>query len=205
MPPKKEPKHEEKEVCADFEGELKKHGLNESTAAALWENGFTDMNSLVLLTGEDDAMKDLSISIAQRLRLKHLVKGMGRSHAADHNVASVPVSGQAASYTEPTLLNQVLSDLRRESQEQVATGATLSDAAGSGQQVAPPAGDIMGAAVTARSADPNAYFRGGLDIKALKVYEIVDYIHIVPPVIEEEVISEHGDSQFIHRSAAKKT
>lgn len=36
------------------------------------------------------------------------------------------------------------------------------------------------------------------------MYEIVDFIHLVPPVREERVISDQGDTQFVYRNAPKK-
>ena len=204
---KSEKQNEEKEVPKDFETDLQKQGLDETTAAALWENGFDSVESLSLLAGEDDVLKDLPISIAQRLRLKRVVKDMRGSQAADEHACKpqpVPDTGLAtAPHNQPTSLTQVLSEIKHDGGH---SSAQVNATAGPGAMphAAPPRADIFGAAAAPQSADPQAYLRGGCDPKTLNVHEIVDYVNLVPPVMEEEVISEHGTSQFVHRSGAKR-
>ncbi len=41
-------------------------------------------------------------------------------------------------------------------------------------------------------------------MKDIKVHEIADYIYLVPPVAEEQVVSEQGDVQFIYRNAPRR-
>ncbi len=57
------------------------------------------------------------------------------------------------------------------------------------------------------AVDPQVYLRGGSDVMTLHgavAYDMVDFINLGPPVVEEVIISEHGSLQIIHRTAARK-
>lgn len=198
---KPESKTEEKETSKDFSSELKKHGFDDATVSALHESGFDSIERLELLAGEEEAMKDLPICIAQRLRLKKFV----RTLSGDSNAHVTPAHRDSVQSTKPVTLNQVLSDMSHDGQSSGAATASVGGGTQGTQRAFTPSGELFGASVQ-QTTDPQVglYLRGGCDVKDKTAYEIVDYIHLVPPIVEEQIVSEQGNSQFILRSAAKK-
>ncbi len=65
--------------------------------------------------------------------------------------------------------------------------------------------DTQGGIITPTAVDPQVYLRVGLmTLPGAVANDIVDFINLVPPVVEEEVISEHSSVQIVHRPAARK-
>ncbi len=187
-PPKKSEKTGS-DAEPDFETQLKQLGLNAETLAELRKQGFASLESLELLAGEADAVAALQLSLAQRLVLKRYLNTVGVGATPDlgntpqQALARDRVIGGAGPDTQtPATLDAVLGQLREG--HHVGTIRPASEAA------------------LPWSTDTPACYRGGCE--AVKVYEIVDYINLIPPITEEQVITEHGTSQFIMRSAAKK-
>ncbi len=200
----------------EFEESLKSLGLCEDTSHVLWEHGFCEMESLKLLAGEEDSLKELPISMAQRLKLKTAISNLAKD--TSHVCAAVPESSQVPRHPEasvatpnvpPVTLGQVLCDMGKKSPNRTPgatseTAGTLSQASG-GCDAMP--SDAHGGIQSPAAVDPHVYLRGGSDVMPLHgavAYDIVDFINLVPPVVEEEVISEHGSAQIIHRTAARK-
>ena len=228
--------HETNSEAVTFEGELGAMGFDEKTAKKLKDGGFSSLADLALLAEEEEAIKDLKLSLAQRLLLLREVRKMsgktGQMAAGQHEQgAAMPVHAPPHRSSEVTTpgatLSQVLGELRRDGvgastsgpsgntaqhtsacmggskacrQQSASTSSTTAaerHSACGGQM------ELLAPTVT-QSADPQIYLRGGCDPKDIKVYEIVDYIHLVPPVVEEKLVSEHGESQLYYRDAPKK-
>ena len=216
-----------------FEEELEVMGFDDKSVKKLKDSGFSSVADLALLAEEEDAVKDLKLSLAQRLLLKREVRMMsgcnnsaGAMEQQQQGAAgSAPVHVPAAH--EATTLSHVLGELRRDGSggPHISVQHTASSSgpgvgvehhhhqpvnvtSAAGQRGAAAHGitlDLLqtGTAMT-QSADPQIYLRGGCDPRATKVHEIVDYIHLVPPVVEEQVVSEQGEAQFIYRNAPRK-
>lgn len=80
---------------------------------------------------------------------------------------------------------------------------TASDPRQHARVVTPDLDLLSSATALGSTADPQVYLRGGCQ-KDVIIHEIVDYIHLVPPIGEEQVVSDNGTAQFVLRSAAKK-
>ncbi len=189
MAPTKKSQKTGSEAEPDFETQLKQLGLNTETLARLQKHGFAWLESLELLAEEADAIAALQLSLAQRLVLKRYLNTVRVGATPDLGKApqQTPARDGAIGGAEPNTqttatLDVVLSQLREG--HQVGTMRPASEPA------------------LSWSTDTMACYRGGCE--AVKVYEIVDYINLIPPITEEQVITEHGTLQFIIRSAAKK-
>ncbi len=200
----------------EFEESLKSLGLCEDTSHVLWEHGFCEIESLKLLVGEEEALKEIPISMAQGLKLKKAISSLAKD--TSHVCAAVPESSQVPHHPEasiatpevpPATLRQVLCEMGKKSPNR--TSGTSSETAGtlshvSGGCDAIPS-DARGSILSPAAVDPQVYLRGGSDVMTLPgvvAYDIVDFINLVPPIVEEEVISEHGSAQIIHRTATRK-
>jgi len=161
-------------------------GFDEASIKELNAKGFRSVEDLSLLTEDETAIGELSLSLAQGLLLKREVrkaKAEAGQHAQKEHVEQqcVPshVEQQYAGATKTTLA-QVLGELKSDGSQPAAMVPTT------------------------QPADPQIFLQGGCDPRTTKVYEIIDYIHLIPPVTEEQVLSEQGDVQFVYRNAPKK-
>ena len=198
---------------SSFEDDMLAMGFDMKTVQVLGESGFKSVSDLTLLAEEEGAVNELSLPMAQRLLLKRHVKTMRKPEGRPNDdVSELQVNTQAGGQAAGTKLGQVLGELKQDGQ----TAAALVTAGVSQQHSQNPAsqGDSVNRTsnillsssdgATTQAADPQIYLRGGCDPRNLKVHEIVDYIHLIPPVVEEQVVSEQGEAQFIYRNAPRK-
>ncbi len=191
----------------EFQEELLSRGFDEKTVKRLKDNGFEAMSDLALLAEEEDSLKDLKLSLAQRLLLKREVRKMtdgGSSHqaAGTHNADAGDVAVSRSS-TTCTTLSQVMDELTGSCSGATAVAGAVTAGLGNsmlpGNRAEQPSDVVW-------STDPLVFLRGGCNDNAgaKTVYEIVDFINLVPPVLEEQVMSEQGQVQLVYRSAPRK-
>lgn len=85
----------------------------------------------------------------------------------------------------PTGLEQVMRNLQLDNRDKQATAEPMGVVNGAGGGV----------------TDPQVYLRGG---SGVKFHDILDFIHMIPPLSKKHIISDKNGVQILHRSGPKK-
>ena len=175
MPPKKDASKATADVS--LPQLLEKEGFTEATVTILKDNGFNTVDSLSLLAVETSAITDLKLTLQQGLLLKRFVI----QHAPDDTTAPA-ISGKAPQSAVGTAsvtgtLDKVMSDLLGEKPD------TTQQFPGS-------------------LSDPQVYLKGGSASKS-KHLDIVNFIHLVTPLVEEQVLCNENGVEMLFRTGNK--
>ena len=190
-------------------------GFSDDSAKKLISNGFDSLEVLQLLRGNNGAIEDLDLNLAQRLLLeKHLCDGKEGSSVS-------PAEGMTTSTnTEPCMtLNEVLNSVysgsivsnegepgQNRPEKQTTTYPTQPNRPPVGPQqrdMMPEAQAKLTPAPLTSIDDPQLYLRGESQFKVV-VHDILDFIHIIPPLIEDQVMSDVNGVQVLIRNAPRK-
>ena len=160
-----------------FDEFMKNAGFTEKTISILKENGFESADELGLLVGRTDDIDGFGLTLAQKLKLSRYVTDVA------------PGRGEGAPRSADLI--SVLRELK-DSQEEVAQERT------NGAVRTPANPETSELAV----ADPLIYLRDASGTSSFR--DIVDYVHLVSPVQEEQVVGEDDRVQIVFRSATRK-
>jgi hypothetical protein len=187
MPPKKNPQPTDNTEAPASEGEnfqetLKSAGFNEKSIEKLQKSDFDTVQSLDILATEPDIYGELGLSIQQRLLLKQFVKQRTTTQDGVTGVPGGPTSG-------PTPLQHIVSELQASAQG----GPTL--------QAPHTAASFPGTI-----EDPQVYLqghKGGFANSKNSFRDIVNYINLVPPVAEEQILCADGGIQLVYKGGVR--
>ena len=174
-----------RKMSEEFEAAMKGYGFTTKTIETFGKHGFESEDDLRLLRKNRGMIKDLKLNMAQHLKLEHWL-GLDDNECAP--VTPRPSQGDGL---QSIRLDQVLQSVNDQQ----------SAVPGDGRAQPAASGVTRSEGVT--PADPQVYLRGGSQT-LVKFHDIIDFIHMVPPLTEEQTINEENGVQFLLRTGAKK-
>ena len=189
MPPKKNPAVPGAEQAKDqgtseseggttFEESMKTAGFTDKSVAILRENDFSSVGSLKLLAQDSSALSELGFTIQQRLLMKQYL-AVNAKIAASEETTPIPVVDLTTA----------------------GPGAPLQGFLQAAQQATHV---TTGAQHTGTINDPQVYLmKGGCSSKS-KYRDIVDFVNLVPPLVEEKVIYGENGVEMLLRSGSRR-
>ena len=197
---KKRPSKSKEAEISNFTEVMLKEGFTVETVEICIENGFCDKDSLYLLNSDKQAVKELALPLAQRLRLEQFIM---KSKPTD--VPQTECLGAVGGPAKDTTLADLMAELSV-GQDLHETHQLKAPAQGALQEAQDP---ILQAGVPPQGipADPHVYLRNHPGLGEFeRPYDIVDYINLVPPLTEDRVINDKNGNgtQLVMRTEARK-
>lgn len=184
MPPKKAvpPTEKPDAECESFNDTLTSAGFNEKSIETLGKCDFDSVESLDILATEPNIYQELGLSVQQRLLLKQFV-----ARRAKTGISSNQDSGPGG----PTALQHIMAELQNQHGVQETSQVPV--------PVVQSAASFPGTL-----GDPQVYLKGGFSDSKHCFRDIVNYINLVPPVADEQVLCADGGMQLVYKSGARQ-
>ena len=159
------------------------------------KNGFETIDNLKLLNNTED-IAQLDLTMAQRLLLKKILCDITKQVDVEPKPTGVSTVSQN--------IHDILTEVEAENPQ----GPHETH---SGRLSAHPAPsqttnyeDCRGTLLDPTLLDPRAYLHNHPEGGSVKFLDIADFVNLVPPLLEEQVLSEGNGTELVMRSAARK-